>query len=78
MGLRQAGIPIIGILLNHTDTTREEQQAVHRQADPRTQRRAGSGSPPFSTPPALTVERGHHETRKPFNYPGSGADGAGK
>ncbi len=26
MGLRQAGIPIIGILLNHTDTTREEQQ----------------------------------------------------
>ncbi len=27
MGLRQAGIPIVGILLNHTDTTREEQQA---------------------------------------------------
>ena len=27
MGLRQAGIPIIGILLNHTDTTPEEQQA---------------------------------------------------
>ena len=27
MGLRQAGIPIAGILLNHTDTTREEQQA---------------------------------------------------
>lgn len=27
MGLRQAGIPILGILLNHTDTTREEQQA---------------------------------------------------
>lgn len=26
MGLRQAGIPIVGILLNHTDTTREEQQ----------------------------------------------------
>ena len=27
MGLQQAGIPIVGILLNHTDTTREEQQA---------------------------------------------------
>ena len=27
MGLRQAGIPILGILLNHTDATREEQQA---------------------------------------------------
>ena len=27
MGLRQAGIPIVGILLNHTDTTPEEQQA---------------------------------------------------
>ena len=27
MGLRQAGIPILGILLNHTDTTREEQQS---------------------------------------------------
>lgn len=26
MGLRQAGIPIFGILLNHADTTREEQQ----------------------------------------------------
>ena len=26
MGLRQAGIPIVGILLNHTDTTRKEQQ----------------------------------------------------
>ncbi len=27
MGLQQAGLPIAGILLNHTDTTREEQQA---------------------------------------------------
>ncbi len=38
MGLRQAGIPIFGILLNHTETTRKEQQAstiklIHELSD---------------------------------------------